>query len=406
MIALCSKKISNCACLDDPLANYSAEAPDVDTFCAAATFAGPLALAMCPNGGDANNGETGSPSQLSCTKTACSTVSTEEAYLTALREAQECLWGTWSPTPCAPPPCPPCPVGCPPNCGPSCPPTCPPPCPPHCDPPPDCPPNCPPGCPPDCPPVCPPNCGPPPGCPPNCVTFYHNTEQSCTVNCSTGGTFTAVVAAGTITALTQNEANAEALALACKRAKSNKICITTSALTGGCINKDYIGRLAATGGIAWFVTEANFHFLSMNCVEDGFNTGSVFSYLWSIEAGTLPAGLTLHNCSGAITGTPTQSGQFTFTVRATDGSGAFQEKTVTLCIVEITTADPLPDATLGASYIANLTETPGIQESEKWELIDGTLPAGLSLSSAGVISGTPTGPSGSSVLKFRVTVDC
>ncbi len=43
-------------------------------------------------------------------------------------------------------------------------------------------------------------------------------------------------------------------------------------------------------------------------------------YTWSITSGTLPAGLSLNATTGAITGTPTVSGTFMITVKATDSA--------------------------------------------------------------------------------------
>src|ERR1700682_4932980 len=42
--------------------------------------------------------------------------------------------------------------------------------------------------------------------------------------------------------------------------------------------------------------------------------------VWSVSSGSLPLGLSLASNSGAITGTPTLAGAFTFTVSATDVS--------------------------------------------------------------------------------------
>lgn len=52
--------------------------------------------------------------------------------------------------------------------------------------------------------------------------------------------------------------------------------------------------------------------------------GGVAPYTFSITAGALPAGLTL-TTAGVIAGTPTASGPFVFTVRATDLNGCFAE---------------------------------------------------------------------------------
>jgi hypothetical protein len=42
---------------------------------------------------------------------------------------------------------------------------------------------------------------------------------------------------------------------------------------------------------------------------------------WAVQAGTLPAGLTLDTASGVVSGTPTTAGAYSFTLRATNGAG-------------------------------------------------------------------------------------
>jgi len=48
--------------------------------------------------------------------------------------------------------------------------------------------------------------------------------------------------------------------------------------------------------------------------------GGVQPYTWSISTGNLPGGLTLSGSTGAITGTPTATGAFSFTVEVTDSA--------------------------------------------------------------------------------------
>lgn len=48
--------------------------------------------------------------------------------------------------------------------------------------------------------------------------------------------------------------------------------------------------------------------------------GGIASYTWSVSAGTLPTGLSLNSSTGAITGTPTVSNNYSFTLQVTDGT--------------------------------------------------------------------------------------
>jgi hypothetical protein len=61
----------------------------------------------------------------------------------------------------------------------------------------------------------------------------------------------------------------------------------------------------------------------------------------------------------------------------------------------------LPAGALGASYSATL-QTAGVDSNTTWEITAGALPAGLTLSKEGVISGTPTA-AGSSIFTVQAT---
>ena len=129
-------------------------------------------------------------------------------------------------------------------------------------------------------------------------------------------------------------------------------------------------------------------------------TGGVPPLSWSITAGALPAGLKLSNSSTGtvqITGKATAAGSSTFTITVTDASAgdppASQQLTIVVSSLAITTTSPLPSGTVGTVY-----DSPGLQftasggtGNDTWTVATGsTLPAGLSLSSAGLLSGTPT----------------
>lgn len=50
-------------------------------------------------------------------------------------------------------------------------------------------------------------------------------------------------------------------------------------------------------------------------------SGGFGSNVWSVASGSLPSGLSLNSSTGALTGTPSASGTFNFTVRVTDAQG-------------------------------------------------------------------------------------
>lgn len=220
------------------------------------------------------------------------------------------------------------------------------------------------------------------------VSVFHNTVQSCTGKCPDGSPFTYTVPAGTVVAFTQLEADQRAFGLACQRARTNRVCILTTSLNTGCMGSAYSVTLRGLGGTPIVVSWFTFPFFE-ECSGE-VTIGSEFPYLWWVTSGELPDGLTLHPCSGVIDGTPTETGNFPITLRATDATGAYLEKNFTLRVAEITNDSPLADGSVGAAYLVNFSTSIGDQEQQTWTVVSGSLPAGLTLSTAGVLSGTPT----------------
>lgn len=128
--------------------------------------------------------------------------------------------------------------------------------------------------------------------------------------------------------------------------------------------RDYASQLVATGG-------------------DGV-------YGWSVESGALPPGMSLTG-GGALTGTPEDGGTFTFTVQVTDGADRVATRSLSLTVQRAPTIQTtgLPPGDVGGPYTAQLTATGGTG-TYSWSVITGALPDGLTLSAAGVVSGTPT----------------
>ena len=147
-----------------------------------------------------------------------------------------------------------------------------------------------------------------------------------------------------------------------------KPAITTTTLSGGKVGEAYSQTLAATGAAP---------------------------ITWSIESGSLPAGLTLSG--NTISGTPTTAGTFTFTVKAGNSVG---NDTKDLSIVvqaapvepdpgqpPVITTTTLSGGKVGEAYSQTLAATGAAPIT--WSIESGSLPAGLTLS-GNTISGTPT----------------
>jgi len=122
-------------------------------------------------------------------------------------------------------------------------------------------------------------------------------------------------------------------------------------------------------------------------------SGGTTPYNWSISAGLLPTGLSISS-TGAISGTPSATGTFNFTLQVADSAAGTDTQELSITIVSppalnITTL-ALPEASVGTAYTQTLLATGGISPYT-WSISAGSLAAGLSLNaSTGAITGTPT----------------
>ena len=114
---------------------------------------------------------------------------------------------------------------------------------------------------------------------------------------------------------------------------------------------------------------------------------------WTLSGGSLPDGLSLGS-SGILYGTPDKAGAYYFTVQATNSAGTASQ-TLSL-IVPFSTAiapsinaESLTNALKGAAYGFQFTASG--TSPLTWSLAEGSsLPDGLTLSTSGYLSGTPT----------------
>ncbi len=134
----------------------------------------------------------------------------------------------------------------------------------------------------------------------------------------------------------------------------------TASLPGGQVGQAYSGQFSASGGVG--------------------------PYSWTGSAG---GGLSVSS-TGAVGGTPSAPGTVAVAVTVTDSTGTKASGSYSITITEpsltITTTS-LPSGSLTASYSAALNATGG---TTPYTWSASGLPGGLSISSGGAISGTPT----------------
>jgi uncharacterized repeat protein (TIGR01451 family) len=112
-------------------------------------------------------------------------------------------------------------------------------------------------------------------------------------------------------------------------------------------------------------------------------------YTFSVAPGP-PPGLTL-SPAGVLSGVPGSTGSFAFTVTATDAFGCVTSHPYTLGVCAALAVSPaaLAPATIGASYGQTLSASGGTAPYG-FAVTNGAVPPGLTLSNAGLLSGTPT----------------
>jgi hypothetical protein len=118
-------------------------------------------------------------------------------------------------------------------------------------------------------------------------------------------------------------------------------------------------------------------------------------YRYVVESGELAPGLKVSNFSnltGLVSGVPTEAGIFSAWIALKDVCGNSAELLFTFEIWVrrwgIAT-DSLKPATVGAAYSSQIQDH-GITSNVTYEVTGGSLPAGITLSPGGLISGTPT----------------
>ena len=146
---------------------------------------------------------------------------------------------------------------------------------------------------------------------------------------------------------------------------------TSSTLPPGVTGQAYAHSLTATGGAAPYSR-------------------------WRLASGTLPAGVSLNEATGALAGVPGSTGSFAFAVQVSDANGQTTQAAFTLEIgagLRIETPSALGDATARTAYSVRLAASGGAPPYNGWRVVAGTVPAAIVLNAVtGELAGVPAAP--------------
>src|SRR5205814_2102568 len=105
--------------------------------------------------------------------------------------------------------------------------------------------------------------------------------------------------------------------------------ITTTTLPDGAQNTPYTAQLSATGGAS--------------------------PYSWSVVSPDFPPGLNLDASTGAISGSPTQFGSYTFTVRVTDAASVISYRFFNVSVTGQLPISTIQTNSIEGSWLASLS---------------------------------------------------
>lgn len=127
-------------------------------------------------------------------------------------------------------------------------------------------------------------------------------------------------------------------------------------------------------------------------LQDGVTANGAQPPTYAVTSGSLPAGLVLDPATGAVTGTPTTAGPYSFWVTATNAHGSIAIRVSGTVATELVRTDvTIADFHAGEAYSDGVAAS-GLPAAT-YAVVSGTLPAGIALDPAtGALTGTPTEP--------------
>ncbi|HPT56656.1 MAG TPA: putative Ig domain-containing protein, partial [Casimicrobium sp.] len=134
------------------------------------------------------------------------------------------------------------------------------------------------------------------------------------------------------------------------------------------------------------------------------STGGTGPYTYTHTGGALPPGVTL-STGGVLSGTPTQRGGYSFSVTSQDSLGALAVKgyTGTVQNPSLSITPPVATAIQNVAFSQTLTAAGGVAPHTYLLEPPNPFPAGITVSTAGVVSGMTTAAAGNYLVTLRVT---
>ncbi len=133
-------------------------------------------------------------------------------------------------------------------------------------------------------------------------------------------------------------------------------------------------------------------YLTLLAVKNVSNAPVAVPVRWNVASGALPDGLVLEASSAdtvAVSGTPTRTGLFACRIEATDAFGRVAALNAAVLVYgpAVTISGSVPDSvSIGTPVSVQLVATPA-QPGSQWFVRDGLLPAGITLTTSGLLEG-------------------
>lgn len=120
------------------------------------------------------------------------------------------------------------------------------------------------------------------------------------------------------------------------------------------------------------------------------SSGGTAPYAYT-HTGSAPPGMSFDDASATFSGTPTEDGNYVVDVTVSDSASHTKTVSYALDVPAPTFVfQPLPQMAVGVAYSQTIQVSGGTAPYHSFTVTSGSLPNGLSLSSSGVLSGTPT----------------